>query len=92
MGSYLQTSAQFDKANYLVEEDDAEIINQPMQFIDIASDRALICVVNNGPFEAAAYCFDAEEFKDFTLEEDKRPKTWLTMDKTKAEELSGYKE
>lgn len=36
----------------------------------------LVCVVDNGFFEAAAYCHSEDEFKAF-LVSDGRPKTWL---------------
>lgn len=38
--------------------------------------RGLVCVVNNGTFGAAAYCYSEEEFKDF-VRPDGRAKTWL---------------
>jgi hypothetical protein len=41
----------------------------------------LVCVVNNGPFAAAAYCFDQRELDCFLLERDKRPKRWFVWDK-----------
>jgi hypothetical protein len=37
----------------------------------------LVCVVDNGPFEAAGYCYSEEEFKEFNNPGDWRPKTWL---------------
>jgi len=37
----------------------------------------LICVVDNGLFEAAGYCYSEEEFKVFNDPNDWRPKTWL---------------
>lgn len=36
----------------------------------------LICVVDNGMFAAAAYCYSPAEYKVFS-EPDGRPKTWL---------------
>lgn len=37
----------------------------------------LICVVDNGFFEAAAYCYNEKEFRYFIENPDPRPKTWL---------------
>lgn len=54
------------------------------------SDKAVIVVVNNGMFEAAGFAFDVDEFKAFTLPDDERPRSFLIMDRKKAEELSGY--
>ena len=45
----------------------------------------LICVVNNGMFEAAGYAFCEEEFNVFKMP-DGRKKIWLTH--PKAEELA----
>lgn len=47
----------------------------------------LICVVNNGPFAAAAYCYNKAEFDEFKRP-DGRTKTWLIH--PDAIELSGY--
>lgn len=37
----------------------------------------LVCVVDNGPFAAAGYCYDKREFEDFSYPGDIRPKQWL---------------
>jgi hypothetical protein len=44
------------------------------------SDKAIICVVANENFEAAAFCYSPEEFDRFTHPADPRPKTWLVVD------------
>ena len=48
----------------------------------------LVCVVGNGPFDAAGYCYSQDEFDAFAEPQDTRKKTWLTH--PKAVELSGY--
>jgi len=48
----------------------------------------LICVVENGPFDAVGYCFSENEFKVFNDPGDNRRKTWLIY--SQAAELSGY--
>lgn len=48
-------------------------IKQPKEFIE-----NLVCVVDNGIFEAAGYAFDQREFKDFSYP-DGRPKRWLIV-------------
>jgi len=48
----------------------------------------LVCVVENGTFDAAAYCYDEAEFADFTDPSDRRRKTWLVV--PNAAKLSGY--
>jgi hypothetical protein len=91
MGFYIQGPA-LCKAQYIVSEYDGKIIPCPNAFSEIPQDKALLCVVNNGPFEAAAYCFSEREFEAFTESTDERRKTWLIMDKQKVHELTGYKE
>ncbi len=49
----------------------------------------LVCVVENGLFDAAGYCFSKEEFEQFNNPNDDRPKTWLIYEH--AAKLSGYK-
>lgn len=53
-------------------------------------DLGVIVVVDNGPFEAAGYCFSQREFEAFTDFRDTRPKRFVVMDKEVAERASGY--
>lgn len=39
----------------------------------------LVCVVNNGMFEAAGYCFSVSEMIAFSQPSDSRPKIWLVV-------------
>jgi hypothetical protein len=89
MGYYIETGTNLDKANILVKNQNAQIIDRPSAFKDGPKDKALICVVNNGPFEAAAYCYSEREFLDFNDPSDFRRKQWLIMDKELAKKLSG---
>ncbi|MDD5649012.1 MAG: hypothetical protein PHF86_01100 [Candidatus Nanoarchaeia archaeon] len=63
-------------------EDGAKIVKAEFQ-------PNLICVVDNGMFQAAGYCYSKEEFEEFNNQRDNRSKTWLVH--PKAAELSGYK-
>jgi hypothetical protein len=82
VGYYIETQQPKGKAEYIrqhlngveISEDDAEL------FAHTARDVAVICVVDNGPFEAAAYCFSPEEFRAFSDPTDSRPKTWLLVE------------
>jgi len=89
MGYYIQGPTT-GKAQYIVNEYDGKIIPCPSKFSDIPDDKALISVVANMFFEAAAYCYNDREFVEFTSPTDYRPKTWLIMDKKLAEKLSGF--
>lgn len=48
----------------------------------------LVCVVENGSFDAAGYVYSPNEFKEWNDSSDDRPKTWLTH--PDAVKLSGY--
>jgi len=89
MGWYIDTEVNKGKATYIEENYNGMIIPRPTSFDKVPDSKALICVVDNGFFEAAGYCFSEREFEVFTAP-DPRPKTWLLMDKEKAEELTGY--
>lgn len=53
---------------------------------------AVVCVVDNGPFEAVAYCYNESEFEAFNEPTDNRPKTWIVVkEKDLIEKLVGYK-
>ncbi len=59
-------------------QDGAVIIDQPLEWCE-----NLVCIVDNGMFEAVAYCKDQRDFDDFTDVDDYRRKTWLIWDKVK---------
>jgi hypothetical protein len=74
----------------------AELISQygAEQLMDIPqslpkNDEALVCVVRNEQFDAAALCYSQNELVEFSAH-DGRPKTWLIMDATVAHELAGF--
>jgi hypothetical protein len=82
MGWYIQGPA-LGKAQFIVSEYDGKIIPCPKLFSEVPQDKALVCVVKNRLFDAAAYCFSEHEFEAFTEPGDPRPKTWLLVDKAK---------
>lgn len=91
MGYYIQTPENHGKADYLVREHGAEVVDDVPAWSD---DYAIVCVVDNGAFEAAGYAFSPRELMAFAAQDRggyQRPRTWLKMDKAKAQELSGYK-
>lgn len=76
MGKYINKNlgiSYSEKIEGLQKYHNAKIINKPVTFTD-----NLVCVVDNGRFAAAAYCYDAEEFSRFS-EFDGRQKTWLIV-------------
>lgn len=44
------------KADHIVKNHGGQVVAKPAKFADIPADKALICVMNNGPFEAAEIC------------------------------------
>ena len=93
MGYYIETPYPTGKAQQLASLHGAVAVMRPKTYADIPPDKRLICVVNNGLFDAAALCYSEGEFKEFAAcAGDSRPRTWMLMDGEKAEELSGYTE
>ena len=94
MGYYIETDANKDKAKWLINNHDAKVITHTEAALIMCDDKrtkGVVCVVDNGPFEAAGYAFSFEEFESF-LREDGRRKLWLSMDRDTAETLSNYSE
>lgn len=92
MGYYLERDdfGRHGKAEFLIEACGA------IELIGVAApewrnDVGIVCVVNNGPFEAAGYAFSPQELSAF-IQIDDRPKRWLIMDKTEAARRSGYRQ
>lgn len=86
MGYYIQTPENLRKANQLVVLYGAEIVPEPIKKDELGG-NGLICVVENGLFDAAAVCYSDQEASEFNDPADPRPKTWLTLPKDKIIEL-----
>lgn len=91
MGFYIQVPDRLKKARQLVSLHKAEIIQRPQFFGSVPEGKALICVIDNGIFEAAGLCYSEDEFEDMSTN-DGRARTWVLMDKALAHELTGFKE
>jgi hypothetical protein len=93
MGFYIEGPAK-GKADFIVKNYEAERVTGFVNLAKILSEgkQALICVVDNGPFEAAAFAYSIDEFECFNDRKDTRPKEWLLMDHKKACELTGYRD
>lgn len=87
MGYYIQTPTAHGKARYLIANHGARSVPTPAAF---PNDEALVCVVDNVFFEAAAYCYSSQEYEDFRRSDGRR-KQWLVMPIEVACELSGYR-
>lgn len=89
MGKYINESKgkvlpALGKAITLI-NDGAEQIEEPKQF-----EKGLVCVVNNGMFDAAAYV-DTSSTLDAFKRKDGRPRIWLklSIDHLKRTDLGG---
>lgn len=84
MGYYIEVPQNKQKARQMVDLHNAKIALHKEHNFD--GPDALLCVVENGPFDAIAVAYDKEEMESFD-HDDGRPKTWLTIPKAKAMEL-----
>jgi hypothetical protein len=91
MGYYIEVPKNLNKAAQLMDLYGAELMPMDMGFSEIPADKALICVVQNGLFDAVGYAFDETEFRAFS-EPDGRTRTWLLMDKKLVHQLTKYEE
>ena len=91
MGFYIEVPDRKNKAQQIVDLYGGKIVSIPPLFEDITPDKAIICVVDNGPFEAAAFCYSQSELIAFSYY-DGRSKIWIIMDRKKACKLTGYEE
>jgi hypothetical protein len=89
VGYYIEVPDKLYKAEQIRDIYKAVEIPAPKTFSTVPEDMAIICVVQNPTFDAAAYCYNESELEQFR-EFDGRRKTWLVMDKKLAEKLSGY--
>ena len=79
-----------DKAKKLAIGAFAEFLDgPPVSFDAVPENKALICVVHNGPFDAAAWIYNEIEFNDFTDNRHSIPKTWMVAPKDLIELYTG---
>lgn len=91
MGYYINTPNNKQKAEQICRDVKmAKIVPEPLSYDCVAPSLGIICIVDNGPFEAAGFCYSEQEFEEFKRE-DGREKTWVLMPRKIAERLSGYK-
>ena len=91
MGYYIETGTLHGKAAFLVDNHGGEIVFDYKAQECLNLGLGVVCVVNNGSFEAAGFMYSQKEFDYFNDPADSRIKTWVVMDREIAEKLSGYK-
>ena len=87
MGYYINENSKGQEAPsngkaQFIEADGGLVIPEPKEWKE-----GIVCVVENGFFDAAAYAFSEKEMKEF-LHPDGRDKTWLYY--PLAKNISGY--
>jgi hypothetical protein len=84
MGYYIETAFNLAKDLQLIDNFGA-VVTTP----DLPEDKTkvLVCVVQNGPFDAAGVVFNEFELRAFTDPDDDRRRTWLLMDRDIVVEL-----
>ena len=93
MGYYIEVPSNHNKAEQIIRMYGGAILPEaPKSVTELPAGCGLVCVVDNGIFEAAAYAFDDRELAAFSDPSDNRPKVWIAMDNARAKELSGYRE
>ena len=79
------------RSPFMVSEYDAVIIPPPKSFEEATvACEALICVIDNGPFDVTMYVDKEELFNEYADPADVRKKRWLVMNLELARQLSGY--
>lgn len=93
MGFYLETPKCQQKAEQLIKMYSAREVRMEEALDAIFENKhAVICVVRNQYFDAAAFCYDLDEFRRLNYVDDPRPRRWLIIeDRDMVDELTGYK-
>lgn len=89
MGMYIETDSSRNKAAFLLNKHNAEVMQTPA-FLNEASGKITVCVIDNGPFEAAGICTHKREFEAFNQPYDDRDKIWLAVPRDEVFKLNPY--
>lgn len=88
MGYYIEVPNAHNKAGQLINLYGASNIGlPPKKLADVPKGKVLVCVVQNGVFDAAGVCYSEEELEAFKETRTGRPRTWLVMNVDKVCEL-----
>lgn len=80
MGVYIEVPFATEKAMQLKRDYGAQVILRPKLLTEVPKGKTLICVVENGMFDAAGIIFSQSELEAFSETRTGRPRTWLLMD------------
>lgn len=84
MGEYLNPPE--DKLQWLL-RNATVVAEDQQQFVDPATEKVAVCLVDNGAFTAAAVAYSEREFREFNRPTDIRPKLWFVVDLDKMAEI-----
>jgi hypothetical protein len=89
MGYYIETDKPLNKAQILLDSIPSarEVTRNKLDF-DVTGRTVIVCVVNNGPFDAAAICYSLNELRAFNEPTDYRPKRWLVIPRDEVVKLN----
>lgn len=91
MGYYIETDQAFNKSADIRQMMPSTIsLPKPPVWSAIPEGKAVVCVVHNTFFEAAAYCYSEAELNAFINDGTTRKKEWLLVPKDWAEKESGF--
>ena len=94
MVHYIETSGTTNKALWLVEHHAGQLINRETALLVVETypshDRGIVVVMDNGPFQAAGFAYDLDEFTEFADPSDPRSRQYVEMNRTLAAKLSHY--
>lgn len=89
MGVYLEVPDRLGKAMQLKRDHGAQVVVKPEKLSEIPKDKTLICVVENGLFDAAGVAYSQKEMDEFA-HFDGRPKTWMLISTSEVLKMSPY--
>lgn len=79
MGVYINPPDQSKEQWLLANAVETPGRRQPKSLGDVPPGHALVCLVDNGPFTAAAVIYDEGELAAFSDPDDWRPKSWFVV-------------
>jgi hypothetical protein len=89
MGFYIELPEHLNKALQLKRDHEAQYVQRPASLAEVPVDKTLVCVVENGMFDAAGIVYSDEELAAFA-HFDGRRKTWLLVSTTEVLKLSPH--
>ena len=92
MGFYVEVPSHKNKAELIVKMyPGSKIVSETEAKSANRAGEGVVVVVDNGPFEAAAFAFSEREFDEFTRFDDWRPKKFVLMESyEQGARASGY--